>query len=160
MVVRVTAYDPNNPGDATAGALMEMMKEDRSILIEPGWGIVLPNGARAGLLMSIAGRTAPDIADTWFHTLNNDVRQGFYYPLNEWIGEDRNGDGQIDEREARWAGWKDIPQLWRQVATVRGKIYGIPKPGFAYMAPIFRTDMAREAGLDSNHPPRTWDEFY
>jgi multiple sugar transport system permease protein len=158
--VQVVSYNPNEPEATETAALIDLMKQDHSILIEPWTGLALPNGARFSLLMSIAGRTAPDLAETWFHSLNNDIRQGFYYPLNEWIGDDLNGDGQIDENEAKWAGWKEVPKLWRQVATVNGKIYALPRPGLSYIALIFRTDLARQAGLDPNHPPQTWDEFY
>ena len=54
------------------------------------------------MMMAIAGRTAPDIMESWFHIIGNDIRQGFLYPLNEWIGDDLDGDGQISDAEAKW----------------------------------------------------------
>jgi hypothetical protein len=36
-------------------------------------------------MMAIAGQTAPDVMESWFHIIRNDIDQGFLYPLNEWI---------------------------------------------------------------------------
>jgi multiple sugar transport system permease protein len=161
VVVKVVNYDPNSPEDMVTGALVDLMQRDPRIQIEPWSGLSLPvGGSRSSLLMAIAGRTAPDIANTYFHSLNNDVNQGFYYPLNEWIGHDLDGNGQVDDNETTWDGWKNIPKLWRQVATINGKIYALPTPNFDYRAILFRTDLVRQAGLDPEHPPQTWDEFY
>jgi multiple sugar transport system permease protein len=124
-------------------------------------GLSLPGGSgRAPIIMSIAGKTSPDILDPWFHVIRNDMAQGFLYPLNEWIGDDTDGDGEVSVAEAKWEGWKDVPELWRKVATRDGKIYGLPDAAQATVGVLFRTDLARNAGLDPNRPPRTWGEFY
>jgi len=158
-VIKVQGYDPNDPEDPETEALAALMAQDKSIQVQKWGGLALPgaSGDRASLMMAIAGRTAPDIFESYFHALNNDTRQGFFYPLNEWIGDDRNGNGQIDDDEAKWPGWKSVPRLWRQVATVKGKIYAIPQAELYYWALIFRTDLVRQSGLDPNQPPRTWD---
>ena len=154
-------YEQNLPEAPLTKALANLMKDDPGMEIEPWTGLPLPSGGtRSQLMMSIAGRSAPDIASCFFAELNNDTVQGFYYPLNEWIGKDKNGDGQIDDSEATWAGWKDVPPLWRQVSTVNGKIYALPQPSINYIGIIFRTDIVRRYGLDPEHPPQTWDEFY
>jgi len=153
-------YLPNSPDDPTTKNLIELMNADPHIKISQWGGLPLPGGAgRAPIMMSIAGQTAPDIMGSWFHILSNDINQGFLYPLNEWIGEDKNGNGQIDDNEAIWPGWKEIPLLWRQVATKKGKVYALPQATKNYMGVIFRTDLARAAGLDPTNPPQTWDEF-
>ena len=153
-------YSPNSPQDATTKRLIELMREDKSIKITQWGGLALPGGAgRAPMMMAIAGRTAPDIMESWFHIIGNDIRQGFLYPLNEWIGEDTDGDGQISDAEAKWDGWKQIPPLWRQVATNNGKVYGIPQAVKYYMGIIYRIDKVRAAGLDPDKPPATWDEL-
>jgi multiple sugar transport system permease protein len=159
--VKVTRfYNPNEPTGATTERLIELMRQDPQIRIKEWGGIQLPGGAgRAPIMMAIAGKTAPDIMESWFHIIGNDIRQGFLYPLNEWIGDDTNGDGQIDDSEAKWERWKQIPQLWRQVATYEGKIYGIPQAPKYYMGVIYRMDMVRAAGLDPNNPPKTWEEL-
>ncbi len=159
--VKVTRfYNPNFPTDPTTKQLIELMRKDKGIKITQWGGLSLPGGAgRAPMMMAIAGRTAPDIMESWFHIIGNDIRQGFLYPLNEWIGDDLDGDGQISDAEAKWEGWKRVPPLWRQVATRNGKVYGIPQVAKYYMGVIYRTDMIRAAGLDVNNPPTTWDEL-
>lgn len=152
-------YNTNTPEQFKH--LTGMMRENPRLELEMWSGLTLPGGgARAPIVMSIAGETSPDIMESWFHIIRNDIHQGFLYPLNEWIGEDRNGDGQIGDDEAIWEGWKKIPPLWRQVATKDGKIYGLPEANRSVMGILFRTDLVRNAGLDPNKPPKTWDEFY
>ena len=153
-------YRPNDPENATTSRLIDLMKEDKSIALEEWGGIELPGtGSKAALMMSIAGKTAPDVGESWFHIIQNETSQGFLYPLNEWIGDDTNGNGQIDDNEAKWPQWKKIPPLWRKVATKDGKVYGIPQVSKRYLAVIFRTDMIKAAGLNPNNPPKTWDEL-
>jgi multiple sugar transport system permease protein len=159
--VRVTRfYDTANPEDPTTKRLIRLMAEDPQILITQWSGLTIPGGVgRAPLMMAIAGRTAPDLMESWFHIVGNDIRQGFLYPLNEWIGDDTNGNGRIDDAEARWPRWKDVPPLWRRVVTADGKVYGIPQAMKWQMGVVYRTDMVRSAGLDANRPPETWDEL-
>jgi len=159
--VKVTYfYRPAAPEHPMTKRLIELMREDPGIKITEWGGINLPGGGgRAPIMMAIAGKTAPDIMESWFHIIGNDIRQGFLYPLNEWIGEDTNGNGQIDDDEAKWERWRDVPPLWRQVATHEGKVYGIPQPLVYHLGVIYRTDLVRAAGLDANNPPRTWDEL-
>ncbi len=152
-------YNPNQP--ESTPHLIKMMKDDPNLKIDMWSGLALPGGGgRSAIIMSIAGQTSPDIMESWFHIIRTDIDQGFLYPLNEWIGDDLNGDGEVDLSEAKWPGWKDVPPLWRKVATENGKIYGLPQAGESTMGVIFRTDLARNAGLDPNNPPQTWDEFY
>lgn len=141
--------------------LVRLMMDDKTIAVKEWSGISIPGGAgRVPLMMSFAGQTAPDLYYSWFHIIRTDVKQGFAYPLNQWIGYDKDGDGQISPEEATWKEWKDIPAINRYVATVGGKIYGIPSPTTYSMGIIFRTDMVRAAGLNPDNPPKTWDEFF
>ena len=153
-------YDPNAPEGATTRRLLDLVRENPGLALEQWGGITLPGGgAKASLMMAIAGKTAPDVGEAWFHIIGSEIRNGFLYPLNEWIGEDTNGNGIIDDEEALWEPWKKIPPLWRRVATHDGKVYGIPQAGISHMGVIFRTDLVRAAGLNPNNPPRTWAEF-
>lgn len=153
-------WNPNFPDRPTTKRLIKLMREDPQIRITQWVGLSLPGGAgRASLMMAIAGRTAPDIMSSWFHVIRNDIRQGFLHPLNEWIGEDADGNGYVDPEETTWERWKTIPTLWRQVVTVNGKVYGIPQVSKTYLGVIFRTDMVRAAGLDAESPPQTWDDL-
>lgn len=153
-------YDPNTPEEAHTRQLLDLAKRHPELQLEQWGGIQLPGGgAKASLMMAIAGRTAPDIGEAWFHIIGNEIRNGFLYPLNEWVGEDIDGNGVIDDDETIWEPWKDVPMLWRKVAMHDGKVYGIPQASLYQMGVIFRTDMVRMAGLNPNVPPRTWSEF-
>ena len=97
VVVVPTFWDPNYPNRATCKRLIELMRADPQLRITQWGGLSLPGGAgRAPLMMSIAGKTAPDIMEAWFHIAGNDIRQGFLYPLNEWIGEDKDSSGLVE----------------------------------------------------------------
>jgi ABC-type sugar transport system permease subunit/ABC-type glycerol-3-phosphate transport system substrate-binding protein len=102
--------------------------------------------AESGLLMAMAGGTAPDVFYVNFRKLHNYINQGFLYPMDEYIKKDP----QILR--------KVHPQI-RKVITVDGHVYSLPWFQ-AVMAMYYRKDMYRAAGLDPNKPPQTWDEFY
>ena len=162
IIIKATEnfFNPNNPEDPYTREMIGFMRRNPSIEVQQWGGIMIPGGGMASLMMAIAGKNAPDFGQSWFHIIRNDIKQQFLYPLNEWIGDDVNGNGMIDDSEAKWSGWKSIPPLWRKVATVDGKVYGIPLPTKSMVAILFRTDMVKAAGLTPNKPPRTWDEFY
>ncbi len=153
------AYDPRDP--VSSDLMLKLAKKTPQLELRRWGGISLPGGSgRAPLLMSIAGGTAPDIYYCWFHIIRQDIKQRFLYPLNEWVGTDRNGNGQIDDDESTWDGWKDVPPLWRQVGTEDGKVYGIPYAGTLNFGLVYRKDLVRNAGLDPDKPPLTWDDFW
>lgn len=161
IIVKILGYRPEYPEQPRNRQMNKLMKEDPRINIQSWGGISLPGGAgRSSMLMSIAGGTAPDIFYCWFHIIQNDIKQGFLHPLNEWIGEDKDGNGEVDPDEAIWEAWKKIPPLWRRVATKDGKIYGVPYAGTLLYGLIYRKDLVLEAGLNPEDPPDTWDEFF
>ncbi len=154
-------YVPDRPEDSATRRILDLVKEDPRLDPQPWGGIQLPQGGfRPALMMSIAGNTAPDIYYCWFHIIRNDIENRFLHPLNEWIGDDLDGNGQIDDDEAKWEGWKRVPPLWRRVATKDGKVYGIPYAGVWYYGLLYRKDLVAQAGLDPDQPPETWDEFF
>ncbi len=158
--ISIFGYDPNRPEDIRNQVLIELMRAEPAIDVQEWGGIKLPGtSGRATLMMAIAGGTAPDMYLSWFHIIRNDIKQGFLYPLNEWIGNDVDGNGWIDGTEAKWDGWKQIPRLWQQVSCVDGKAYGVPLPNITFYGIIYRRDLVQEAGLDPEQPPGTWDEF-
>lgn len=161
--VRTSFYWYAQSGSASStDPLIQLMKRRPDIRINNWSGLTMPGdvGGRTPLMLAIAGQSAPDLYYCWFHIIRQDISQGFIYPLNEWIGVDKNGDGQVSPTEARWPGWKDIDPLWRQVVTVKGNIYGLPVATPMTMGLVFRTDLVRQAGLNPNYPPQTWDEFF
>jgi ABC-type sugar transport system permease subunit len=154
-------YDPDTPEGPTTRQVLKLAAEEPRLNPQKWGGLTLPGGGgRAPFMLSMAGGSAPDLYYCWFHIIRHDIEQGFIYPLNEWIGDDLNGDGRIDDREARWDGWKSVPKLWRQVAVQDGKIYGVPLAGTWYYGIVYRKDLVQQAGLDPDYIPESWDDFY
>ncbi|CAM5250182.1 MULTISPECIES: ABC transporter substrate-binding protein [Streptomyces] len=50
-----------------------------------------------------------------------------------------------------------VQQQLRDIYTVDGKIYGIPRTGYS-MGLIYNRELFEQAGLDPDRPPATWDE--
>jgi len=162
--VKVEGYDPYG-GQAGFINLVcyRLMQEDPALEVVPFTQMQIQGGpgSEAGKYMAFAGQTAPDVV-TWieFHNMRSYVRQNFFLPLNEFIGEDEDGDGAISDQEAIWEDWKYIPEYYRRVATLDGKIYGLPNLTMGMAALIFRKDLLRKAGVDPNTPPEDWDALY
>ena len=140
-------YRPTHPEDPATKALAAFERSHPDIHPKQWGGLILPGGGgRSQFMLALAGGSAPDVYKAWFHILRHDIEQGFAYPLDEWI-------------DANWEGWAHSPRLWRDVATRGGSIYAIPMPGMSYYGLVYRKDLVKDAGLDPETPPATWDEF-
>jgi multiple sugar transport system permease protein len=160
-VTFLQGYDPDIPEGPVTRQILKLAREEPRLNPQKWGGLALPGaGGRAPFMLSLAGGTAPDIYFCWFHIMRHDIEQGFCYPLNEWLGDDLDGDGQLSDAEARWPGWKSVPPLWRQVCTRNGKVYGVPMAGIWYYGIVYRKDLVRQAGLDPEAIPATWDAFF
>jgi len=160
-VTFLQGFDPDRPENPVTQQILKYAQQQPRLNPQKWGGLELPGaGGRAPFMLSLAGGTAPDIYLCWFHIIRHDIGQGFLYPLNEWLGEDADGDGQLSDAEARWPGWKNVPPLWRQAATQNGKVYGVPMAGIWYYGIVYRKDLVRQAGVDPELVPATWDEFY
>ncbi|MFF5476318.1 ABC transporter substrate-binding protein [Streptomyces sp. NPDC012935] len=54
--------------------------------------------------------------------------------------------------------YETIQQQLRDIYTVDGKVYGIPRTGYS-MGLIYNKKLFEQAGLDPEKPPATWDEL-
>ncbi|MFF2524978.1 extracellular solute-binding protein [Streptomyces liangshanensis] len=54
-------------------------------------------------------------------------------------------------------GYSDIQQSLRDVYSVDGKVYGVPRTNYS-MGLLYNRKLFTEAGLDPNKPPATWEE--
>jgi len=140
----------------------EYVEQNPNVYVRPFTQLRLPAqaaGMSQGMLyLAFAGGIGPDVFNVWFHQLESWVNQGFIMDLGEFIGTDQNGDGYIDDDEAKIQEWKDMPPALRRAATIDGKPYGLPS-GQAVTCIIYRRDIVREI-TGSEAPPRTWDEFF
>jgi len=154
-------YDPDTPDGPLTRQILAFAAEHPELRPVKWGGLTLPGaGGRAPFMLAMAGGTAPDVYYCWFHIIRHDIDQGFLHPLNAWVGDDLDGDGQIGDDEARWPGWRAVPDLWRRVATRDGKVYGLPFAGVDYYGIVYRKDLVAQAGLDPEAVPETWDEFH
>ncbi len=102
------------------------------------------------LITSIQSRTAPDIS--WIHStfLPNLVDADAIYRIDEF----QHGPDSISS-----ADMNDMYPSLMQAAKLRGTLYSIPMEatnlGIYYNKQIFR-----DAGLDPERPPTTWEELY
>ncbi|MFZ4395682.1 MAG: ABC transporter permease subunit [Kiritimatiellia bacterium] len=149
----------------------DFLRDNPQLCLKQWSGIALPGGMQASLAMGMAGNVGPDIFET---DIRQAVEQGLAYPLTEWIGQDgvrADGtpklrpdgkpdlNGQIDDDEAKWEGWKTIKPVYRQVVTVDGIPYSLPGGGGTYVGILYSYRVLRAAGLDPAKPPRSYDEL-
>ena len=138
------SYDPNHPEDPATRAILDHVRaEPETVPVK--WGALsLPGaGGRSTFMLALAGGTAPDVYKAWFHILRHDIDQGFVYPLDEWLGQEPEEEGD----------------LWDRVRRCDGHVWAIPTPGTAYYGIVYRKDLVSAAGLDPEDPPKTWREF-
>ena len=137
------------------------MKRHPNVKIEPFSQLrVTGDAAKSGKLMSVAGGTPPDIWRMWFHETLKYANQGFLLPLNEFIGNDENGDGKIEGSEVKFEPWNDVPPEFKAGCIKDGKIYALPYIVGQIQGLCYRTDLFREVGLDPNRGLLNWDELW
>ena len=162
--VTVEGFDPYTGGDEFLNLICyRLMQEDPALEVVPYLRLWIQGGpgSEATRYMAHAAGHGPDVTN-WllFHDIRSYVRHGFYLPLNEFIGEDLDGNGYVDDDEAIWPEWKSIPEFYRRIATVNGKVYGVPNLNIGMAALIFRKDLLRKEGIDPDRPPADFDELY
>ena len=98
------------------------------------------------ILTSIAGGNPPDILDLQTTAVIGEwAAKGALTPLNEYIDRDK-----VDKN-------KFIPASWNSV-TYKDQIYAMPFVAFNEGL-LWNKKMFREAGLDPEKPPKTFDEM-
>lgn len=144
-------YDPDQPESAVTRQILALGQERPELRPVKWGGLWLPGaGGRSPLLLAMAGGSAPDIYQCWFHIVQSDVRNGFLMPLDRWLGP----------AGEQWEGWARVPELWRRVASAGGHVYALPSASVAYYGILYRKDLVRAAGLDPEEVPQTWEAFW
>jgi multiple sugar transport system permease protein len=146
-------------GLARSEAFAKFQERNPDIAVRKWSRFQLPSGMNiASEMMSFAGGTAPDVMFTYVHRLQFYIGQGFFHRLNEFIGEDRNGNGILDPDEIRWKPWLEIPPIFRQMAMRGTDIYAIPGgPAFSVMA--YRRDLLSAGGVQTGQFPKDFESF-
>jgi len=189
QVIRVTGYTPwawNAPTRATRKALRHWLAEvqdpqtglpwGRTVELAPDNPLQFPGFSLK--LLNFAGGTGEEMITTdneGPHRFFQYRDQRFLLPLNPFIWEIRRGadgrpwrndDGSWDyvlaedgRRRLLWPDWEAIPEGYRSMVMVGDEVYGLPlsQRGSGL---IYRKDLFRQAGLDPERPPETWDELF
>ncbi|MFF4272036.1 ABC transporter substrate-binding protein [Streptomyces sp. NPDC001536] len=92
----------------------------------------------------LAGGQMEDVFYTYFTDAKHVVDIGQAADLTPYVKELKSYD--------------TIQQQLRDVYTVDGKVYGIPRTGYS-MGLIYNRALFEKAGLDPDRPPATWDEL-
>ena len=101
------------------------------------------------LITAVRSRTAPDVS--WIHAdyLEDLVAADAIYPMSHFLD---GPDGLSDEDVA------DIYPALLEYASYRGTLYSLPMEA-TNLGLLYNRDLFREAGLDPERPPQTWDEL-
>ncbi len=116
---------------------------------------------RGGLMMTIAGGTAPDILRVYHHEAKSWVRNGFFEKLDKYIYKDTDGDGKYTHNvdEVIWKPFLNIPDQIRENFILEdGHIYYLPRFQWTQFL-VYRRDIFEEAGLDPDKRFETFDEM-
>ena len=102
-------------------------------------------------LMAIAAKLAPEVMYVNFRQSDTYIRQGFLYPLDEYVA--RLSREELDERVPR--------QVWK-VMEREGPggmhVWALPI-GICCRTLWYRKDLFRDAGIETDKPPADWNEL-
>ena len=93
---------------------------------------------------AMAGGTGPDLAEIPGVDTRTYIEQGFVADLTDFLKE-----------------WGELENLYpNMLEPVKkdGRYYGLPREYYVMLL-AYRTDLYEKAGLDSQKPPQTWEEF-
>ena len=138
-------------GSRARWAIVERFMElHPDIRVEGFQGLTAPGlQQEVGPLLAMAGGVAPDVLYVNFRISDSYIQQRFLYPLDDYV--------------AQWAKEEDLseriyPPVW-QVIRREGHVWAVPYSTLV-MALAYRKDLFREAGLNPDRPPRTWEELF
>ena len=102
------------------------------------------------LMTAIVGEVPPDVIHQDRFTIGDWASRDTFMPLDELIERDRDKPDGIRAEEFYKACWAE--------ATYKGEVYAIPF-NTDDRALYYNRKLFREAGLDPDDPPETWDEL-
>ena len=103
------------------------------------------------LMTAIVGSVAPDVINQDRFTVGDWASRDTFLPLDDFINKQSKSDPQAIRKENYY------PATWLE-AVYKGRPYAIPT-GVDDRLLFYNRKVFREAGLDPNRPPRTWDEL-
>lgn len=101
------------------------------------------------LMTAIVGGVPPDVINQDRFTIGDWASRGTFTPLDSFLATESGPDAvKADDY---------YPAAWNE-ALYQGKVYAIPT-GIDDRMLMYNRKLFREAGLDPNKPPKTWDEL-
>ena len=102
------------------------------------------------LLTAIVGGTPPDLINQDRFTIGDWASRDAFEPLDQYIAADKGAPDAVKADDYYVAPWNE--------ARYKGHVYGIPT-GIDDRALFYNRKVFREAGLDPDKPPTTWEEL-
>ena len=102
------------------------------------------------LLSGVVGSAPPDLFYRESFLFGDVAARDILRPVDDFIESDKNRPDGLHEEDF-------LPGLWK-TGQYQGKHYGIPYDSLPLVLGYNRK-LFREAGLDPNRPPRTWEEW-
>ncbi len=102
------------------------------------------------LMTAIVGKAPPDLVHQDRFTIGDWASRGTFQPLNKYIARDRDKPYGVRKEDYYKACWQE--------ATYKGQVYAVPS-GADDRALYYNREAFREAGLDPDKPPKTWEEL-
>ncbi len=149
IVVKVPSLpDPLNTNVGTKAGLAVLdafYTKYPNIKLETFGGVSIEGiGMDSSTLMAIAGDVGPDVLFVNFRQSDTYIKEGFLYPLDEYITEEDIA---------------GLPAAVLPVVNRYGHWWALPY-GVCTRVLVYRKDAFIKAGLDPERPPRTWEELY
>jgi len=151
-------------GKAAVAVAQAFMQRYPNVKLEPFSYLKPPTGtelgaAEADMMMAMAGGVAPEVLTVNFRQSETFISQGFLLPLDKYFTEwakAPGGQAEMDRLIPSRELWDVIERPGRDGRT---HIWCIP-PNLYLGAMLYRKDVLRNAGIDPDHPPVTWDDFF
>lgn len=102
------------------------------------------------LLSGVVGDSPPDLFRRESQMFSDIASRDILLPLDDFIEADKQRIDGLHKADY-------LPSVW-QVGIYNGKVYGILE-GLNPMVLAYNRKIFREAGLDPDKPPKTWDEW-
>lgn len=101
------------------------------------------------LMTSIVGGVPPDVIAQDRFTIGDWASRGTFQPIDKYLARERGPDAVRAE--------DFYPAAWNE-ALYKGRVYAVPT-GIDDRMLLYNRKMFRDAGLDPDKPPRSWDEL-